>query len=249
MARRRTTQAISVGRRRSAAALAVLGGRVAAARRNRGWTQRELAERLGITQARQSQIEAGFADGLPAHLWFAISEVLGVPLRFELGRDPLAELEDSGHLELQEFMLELGRLTGRARSFELQVKPAPGHSIDVGLRDDALRLLVLQECWNTFTNLGSSVRNTHRKLVELEALAVAAGGAGGAYAIRACWVVRDAPRNREIVARYPDIFRTTFPTRSRDWVQSLTHPGAMPPNGLGFIWCDPRAKRLSELRF
>ena len=132
--------------------------------------------RLGITQARQSQIEAGRGGGLPAELWFATAEALGLPFRFEFGRDPLQDLDDAGHLELQEFMLELGRLTRRGRSFELQVRPTPGLSIDVALRDDVQRVLILEECWNTFGNLGASVRNTRRKMAEMEQLAVAAGG-------------------------------------------------------------------------
>jgi hypothetical protein len=185
---------------------------------------------------------------LPAELWFALAEALGMPLRFEFGRDPLAELEDGGHLELQEFMLELGRLTGRGRSFELQVQPTPGYSVDVALRDDALRLLVIEECWNTFGNLGAAVRSTGRKVVEMEAMAVAVGGERGQYRVATCWVVRDVPGNRALVERYPEIIRSTFNGSSQGWVKALTVPGVAPPSDPGIVWCDPRLRRLSPVR-
>lgn len=228
-------------------ALAVLGDRIAQARRRRGWSQRQLAQRLGIAPSRQSQIEAGLGGGVPAELWFAIADALGMPLRFEFGRDPLQELEDAGHLELQEFMLELGRQTGRSRSFELTVKASPGYSVDVGLRDDAQRVLLLEECWNTFGNLGGSVRSTRRKHAEMEELAIAVGGEIGPYRAAACWIVRDAPRNRAVVERYPEIFRTTF-INSSEWVRCLTSPGVAPPRGMGIMWCNPRAKTLTPVR-
>jgi transcriptional regulator with XRE-family HTH domain len=240
----RATKSVAVGRRRAAAALATIGGRVAAARKVRGWSQLELARRLGITQARVSQIEAGEGDGVPAHVWFATADALAMPLRFEFGRDPLQELEDAGHLELQEFMLELGRQTGRRRSFELTIKASPGYSVDVGLRDDTQRLLILEECWNTFGNLGASVRSTRRKVAEMEELAVAIGGEHGPYKVAACWVIRDAPRNRAVVERYRQIFDATFTGSQAEWVRALTKPGARPPSGLGVIWCDPRTRRL-----
>jgi len=239
---------MTAGRRRSAASLALIGERIARARRARGWTQAELASKVGLTQARISQIEAGHGGGVPARVWFAAADALNIPFRFELGRDPLQELDDSGHLELQEFMLELGRRTGRGRSFELQIRPTPGLSVDVALRDDEMRLLILEECWNTFSNLGASVRNTSRKLAELGELAVSIGGGAGPFRAFACWVVRDAPRNRAIFERYPAIFAATFRGSSKAWVEALTQPGAAPPVGLGFVWCEPRAKRLTAAR-
>lgn len=244
----RATKSVAVGRRRGSAALATIGSRVAAARKVRGWSQRELAQRLGVTQARVSQIEAGEGDGVPAHVWFATADALGIALRFEFGRDPLQELEDAGHLELQEFMLELGRRTGRSRSFELTIRASPGYSVDVCLRDDAQRLLILEECWNTFGNLGASVRSTRRKIAEMEELAISIGGERGPYNVAACWVIRDAPRNRAVVERYPQIFNATFVGSSAEWVRALVRPGTRPPRGPGVVWCDPSANRVWPLR-
>ena len=208
-----------------------------------------LAQKIGITQARESQIEAGSGGGAPAQIYFALGAALGLPFRYEFGRDRLVELEDAGHLDIQELMLRLGRLAGYIRTFELATRPAaPGLSVDVGLRDDVRRLLVLEECWNTFGNIGASIRNTRRKIAEAEALAVAIGGEAGAFAVSACWVVRDSARNRDLLNRYPEVFRATFTGSSTAWVRALAYREADPPNEPGLVWCDLRAGRLIPWR-
>lgn len=190
--RRTPTRSFAAGQVRALRVMASMGEQVRAARRRRGWSQAELARKVGISQVRLSQIEAGKGGGVPADLWFAIADALGMPFRMEFGRDPSQELEDAGHLEMQEFMLGLGRRTGFGRMFELATRPSnPAYSTDVGLRDDVRRLLVLEECWNTFGNIGASVRSTRRKIAEAEALAVALEGEGGPYRVAAVWVVRD----------------------------------------------------------
>ena len=59
---------------------------------------------------------------------------------------------------------------------------------------------------------GASVRSTNRKLAETQALAVALGGEAGPYRVAAVWVVRDTPRNRAVLARYPETFDATLLT-------------------------------------
>ena len=143
----------------------------------------------------------------------------------------------------------MGRGTGFGRTFELATRPSnPGYSVDVGLRDDVRRLLLLEECWNTFSNIGASVRSTRRKIAEAEALAIAAGGEAGPYRVFACWVVRDAPRNRAVIERYPQIFEATFSGDSAQWVRALTRRDVTPPTGLGLVWCEPRRGRLTPWR-
>ena len=162
-------------------------------------------------------------------MWFALSEALQVPLRVEFGRDRLEEPADAGHLAIQELILRIGRAAGFGRTFELPTRPAnPRLSVDVCLRDDARRLFVLVEAWNSFGDIGASVRGTNRKIAEAHALAVAVGGDGW-YRVAACWVVRDTARNRELAARY----------RPKKWASS----GAMwRPPGCG-RGVDPRAYR------
>lgn len=229
--------------------MTALGEGVLKSRKRRRWSQEELGAKVGIDRTRLSQIELGKGAGVPADLWFAIADALGMPFRMEFGRDPHQELEDAGHLDIQEFMLRLGRSTGFSRTFELSTRPAnPAYSVDVGLRDDARRLLVLEECWNTFSNIGASVRSTRRKIAEVEALAIALGGEKGAYNVAAVWIVRDVARNRAVLARYPEVFEATFTASSAGWVRALTVRGAPVPPTLGLVWCDPHRGRLTAWR-
>ena len=61
------------------------------------------------------------------------------------------------------------------------------------------------------------------------------------------WVVRATRRNRDLVARYPELFASRFTGSSRAWVQALT-TGSAPPSDLGLVWCDVRATRLYAWR-
>ncbi len=225
-----------------------LGNAVRTARQRRGWSQATLAAKVDLTQSRIAQLERDAVAGSSLEVWFALSQALRVPLRVEFGRDPVQEPEDAGHLQIQELALRLGRLTGRQRTFELPTKPAdPRFSIDVGVRDDQLRVLFIEECWNTFGNINAAVRSTRRNIAEAQQLAVAIAGAGTPYRVAAVWIVRDTRRNREIVARYPEVFAAAFTGSSREWVAALT-TRKPPPTELGLVWCDLSATRLFAWR-
>jgi hypothetical protein len=204
---------------------------------------------VGLGATRIGQIERGAGSGASMETWFALAAALRLPLRVEFGRDPVQEPEDAGHLKVQEFMLRLGRLTGRPRTLELPTKPAdPSHSIDVCTRDDGQRVLFIEECWNTFGNINASIRSTRRKIAEAEQLAVALGGERGPYRVAAVWIVRDTRRNREILTQYPEVFAAAFTGSSRQWVAALTTPEARAPAELGLVWCDRSAARLFSWR-
>lgn len=59
--------------------MAFRGDRVQQLRELKGWTGRELAERVGVTRARIHQVEAGAAPSLP--LAMRLGEVLGIDWR------------------------------------------------------------------------------------------------------------------------------------------------------------------------
>jgi hypothetical protein len=204
---------------------------------------------VGLSASRVGQIELGKGTGAGLEVLCSMGAALGMPLRVEVARDRMEEPADAGHLRIQELLLRLGRQTGVKRIFELPTRPAePTLSADVCLRDDRRRLLILAECWNTFGNINASVRSTRRKLAEAEALAIAVGGEAGPYRVAGCWVVRDTRRNRELMARYPEVFRSTFMGSSRGWVRALDDPRARLPDELGLVWCDLAAKRLFAWR-
>jgi transcriptional regulator with XRE-family HTH domain len=237
------------GREVAAEVAAVLGKRVRDTRRRRQWSQKALGRRVGLSPAWISSIEHGSSVGVPLDVWFGLGQALGLPLKVEFGRDATEEPFDAGHLGMQELALRLGRETGRARTFELPTKPAnPSFSIDVCLRDDAQRVLIIEECWNSFGNINASVRSTRRKIAEAEEMAVAIGGDAGPYRVAAVWIVRDTRRNREILARYPEVFGSAFTGSSAAWVRALTTKDAAVPEEPGLVWSDVRATRIFAWR-
>jgi transcriptional regulator with XRE-family HTH domain len=237
-------------RRRNLQQLAELGGSVRRSRLRRHLTQQQLADRAGIARSSESRIERGLGGGQSLDTWQRVALAAGTPLMVKLQRDPLEDTADAGHLAMQELVLRRGRRAGYSGSFELAMRPSePWRSTDVGLRDDRRRLLVLCECWNTFGDIGGAARSTTRKVHEAEAYAIAIGE-DRPYRVACCWIVRDTRRNRELVARYPEVFAARFPGSSRRWVEALTGSvgGMEPPTEQGLVWCDVEATRLIAWR-
>jgi hypothetical protein len=200
-----------------------------------------------LAQSTISQIERGDGGTLSLETWQRVAITLDLRLDLTLGRDPLEEPVDAGHLAIQELVLGLGRSRGHRRTFELPTRPAdPSLSTDVGLIDDAQRRLVQVECVNTFGNINAPVRSSDRKRAEAEAYAVAIGH-GEPYVVHQCWVIRSTRRNRALLARYPETFRSRFRGSSKAWVAALTS-GSQPPAEAGLVWCDLAATRLFEWR-
>ena len=141
-----------------------------------------------------------------------------MPLQVELQRDPQQEPQDAGHLGIQELVLRLGRRAGTAACSSCRRSPTePWRSIDVGLADDRRRRLIVVECWNTIGDIGAAARTSTRKLAEAEALAALRWG-DRPHTTGLVWVVRATARNRELVARYPEVFAARFPGSSAGWV-------------------------------
>jgi transcriptional regulator with XRE-family HTH domain len=224
-----------------------VGSALRVARRRRRLTQQEVAAAVGLGRSTVSAIENGRGGGHTLDTWQRLGLAVGRALRVELERDWFEPTGDAGHLGIQELVLRLGRGSGYAGTFELNTRPTDSsRSTDVALRDDRKRRLILVECWNTFADIGASVRSSTRKRAEAADFAVAIGGTRP-YSVHACWVVRDTGRNRELIRRYPTVFSATFPGSSIGWVQALT-TGAPPPDEPGLVWCDNGATRLIAWR-
>jgi len=249
MARIRRSDAALYGDALSAAIAAALGREARATRRRRRLTQQRLADAIGISRPRYAEIERGDGATAPLETWTRIGAALGRPLAVNFSRDiDQPEPRDAGHLAGQELVLRLARTHGRTASFELPTRPTdPARSSDVGLRDDAIRTLILVEIWNRLDDLGAAARATDRKVAEAAAPAVFAGADDEPYRVVSCWLLVDTAANRRLVARYPEILRSRFPGSSVGWVRALTL-GTGPPGDPGIAWADTRAGRLVPLR-
>jgi hypothetical protein len=212
-------------------------------------TQEALSERVGLGQGRISEIEGGHGATAPLETWIALGIAIDRPLAVSFSRDIQPdELRDGGHLAAQELVLRLARQHGRRADFELPTRPTdPARSIDVALRDDGARALIIVEIWNRLDDLGAAVRATSRKHADAEGPAVLAARDGPPYRVTTCWLLVDTAANRRLVARYPEIFQTRFPGSSLDWARCLAD-GWPPPTTPGLAWIDPRSGRIVPLR-
>lgn len=227
--------------------MAALGGELRRSRLRRRMKQAALAAMIGVVQSTISVMERGHGGSLSVDLWQRAFTTLDRYLRLEPSRDARDDVADAGHLQIQNLVLRLGRGVGYTGSFELATRPSdPARSSDVGLRDDRRRRLILAECWNTFGDVGAASRSTNRKRAEAEAYAAYAWGEEP-HRVDVVWVVKATRRNRELVARYAEVFAARFPGSSAGWVAALSR-GAEPPNEPGLVWCDVRAARLFAWR-
>jgi transcriptional regulator with XRE-family HTH domain len=134
------------GDREASLLAATLGGEVKRSRKRRRLTQRQLAARVGLEQSRMSEIERGAGGTLPLGTWVRIGMALDRPFAASLSRDLASEPRDAGHLAPQELLLRMARRSGHTGLFELPTRPAdPSRSTDVGIRDDAHRVLIRVE--------------------------------------------------------------------------------------------------------
>jgi transcriptional regulator with XRE-family HTH domain len=243
--------------RRNLEQVAGLGGELKTARQRRRLTQEQLAALAGISRPAESRIERGMGAGHTLDTWQRLALAAGRPLILRLQRDPLEDTLDAGHLAMQGLVLRLGRRAGFAGSFELATRSTePWRSTDVGLRDDRRRVIALFECWNSMGDIGAAARSTTRKVQEADAFATAVWG-DQPHQVASCWGVRATARNRELIRRYPEVFRSRFPGSSVAWVRvlsgsvvglrrALTLPAV--PEDAGLIWCDVAATKMFAWR-
>jgi transcriptional regulator with XRE-family HTH domain len=247
MPKRKRPELAAEARRRNFEQLARLGAELRTSRIRRHMTQEQLGLLAGISRPTVGAIERGFGGSHTLDTWQRLALAVDRPLHVDLGRDRLEDTADAGHLAIQELVLRLGRSAGFRGGFELPSRPHdPSRSTDMGLRDDRRRLLLLIECWNTIGDIAAAARSTNRKLVEASDLAVVIGGERP-HRVAAAWVVRATRRNRELVARYPEVFAARFPGSSAGWLEALTCESEPPP-GQGLVWCDIDATRLFAWR-
>ena len=103
------------GLRESHAIAANLGRDLRATRRLRRLTQAQLADRVGLSQAEISSLEAGNGARTSLETWVAIGMALRRPVAIGFTRDSVQPLNDAGHLAAQELVARIATAAGWAR--------------------------------------------------------------------------------------------------------------------------------------
>jgi transcriptional regulator with XRE-family HTH domain len=249
MDRHRRTSFEVDGTIEASAIAGTLGRELRATAKRRRLTQAALGRRVGLSAARIGEIQRGKGARASLETWIKLGKAVGRPLAVSLSRDiePVAP-RDAGHLAAQEIVLGLARRQGRQADFESASRPAdPARSIDVALRDDTSRALIIVEIWNRLDDLGAAARSTSRKAVDAEGLALLASQTRAPYRVALCWLFVDTTANRALVARYPEILKSRFPGSSLAWARCLVD-GSPPPMRPGIAWIDPRSGRIMPMR-
>lgn len=244
MVRRRRTNEELAGDRECARIAASIGGDLRGSRIRARLTQSQLADRVGIGRARLGELERGDGGSAPLRLWVRLGMAIDRPFAASFSRDIRRDPEpaDAGHLAAQELVLRLARSTGRTGLFELPTRPSPAAGVvDVALRDDRQRVLILIEIWNLLGDLGAASRTTSRKVAEIEATVARD------FRVASCWLLVDTAANRAIVRRFPAVLRSRFGGSSVGWVLAIV-TGSAPPAAPGIAWVDPRTGRITALR-
>jgi transcriptional regulator with XRE-family HTH domain len=252
MLRTRSTETSTAGRREAIAIAATLGREARATRRRRHRTQAQVAATAGCSRARYAELERGEGATAPLDLWVKVGLALGRPLAISFSRDvgdSNQALADAGHLAAQELVLRLGRLNHRLANVEFpaSARRMPG-VIDVLLRDDRARVLLMLEVLNRTHDLGAAARSTDRKYADIEGLAILIGADAGPYRVAVGWLLTETAANRRLVAAYPEILRARCPGSSVALAKSLM-TGSPPPTEPAIAWVDVRADRIRPLRF
>jgi transcriptional regulator with XRE-family HTH domain len=235
----RRRAARTIGAREANAIAGNLGRDLRRTRIRRRLTQAALGDKVAISQAEVSALEAGRGAHTPIETWVALGIALDRPIAIGFSRDIADPLpQDAGHLAAQELVLRLTTAAGWHGRVEAPSDPLdPRYSTDIALTSPAGRI-VLVEIWNRLDDLGGASRSSDRKLAQVSRAGTDVGW---------CWVVVDTAANREIVRRYPAILRARFGGSSTAWVRALID-GSAPPDEPGLVWADTRAGRLTALR-
>jgi len=234
MARRSRRTAQSEGIREANAIAANLGRELRRTRRRRRATQAAVGDRVGLSQAQISALEAGAGSHTSIETWVAIGIALDRPIAIGFSRDVAEPLNDAGHLEAQELVARIATAGGWRVTFEAPDDPrAPLRSTDLRLNRE--HAVVLVEIWNRLDDLGAAVRSSDRKL--------AAASAGA----RSIWILVDTAANRKIVRRFPTVLRSRFGGSSVGWLRAIAS-GETPPVLTGLVWADVRGETLRSLR-
>jgi transcriptional regulator with XRE-family HTH domain len=242
-AKRRSGAAETAGRRRAAFLATRLGRSICESRKAAGVDQRELGQRVRLSQPEISRLERGLGVNAGLDTWACVAAATGHQLAAFIDRVPGTTLpRDYEHLKRQQLVISTARAGGWSATVEQAIdadwdRP---RSIDVVLTRAARGETAVVEVWNLVDDVGAAFRGLDAKVARITRQQGAATSG--------LMVIRGTRRNRALVRDFKHLFRAQFPASSAAWLAALTAPDKPMPATHGLLWTDVAGTRMLVAR-
>jgi len=226
-----------------------IGRAIRSSRVEVGWSQRELAERLGTSQASISRLESGSGPYLDVRLASAALQLLGIRMQLDgatLGLAGRREQRDLVHAKCCGHVAR--RLAGLGWEVRQEVEVGTGRYrgwIDLLAYRGTDRSVLCVEVKTEIDDVGRIQRTL--SWYEREAWVAARRLGWRTHNVRSSLLVLCSTENDARVRSNREILQQTFPARARELGRWLAEPrDPVPARGLAMI--DPRSLRAEWLR-
>lgn len=204
-------------------------------RRDRGWTQQQLADRAGVSRAAISRAERGLLSAMTVHAIEAVARALGASLSLQV-RWRGAELDrliDAAHATLQNAVAAMLAATGWTVHVEVSFNRYGDRGrIDVFALHPALRIGLVIEVKSGIGDIQETLGRLDVKVRVARAVAREMGW-GEISAVVPVLVVGDSRAARTVIATHASLF-ARFRVRGRAALAWIRHPDPSAPSGL--LW-------------
>jgi len=226
----------------------VMGRVIREARHECGWSQRQLAARLGVSQSAIARLERGHLDYLDVRLVTRAFDELGIRPVFDgrtLGLIGRREQRDRVHAACATYGKRRMEAAGWATSLEAELGSGRGRGwIDLLAYRETDRALLVTEFKTEIHDVGKIQRTLG--WYERAAWQPARQRGWRANSFSTALLVLDTVENDARIRANRDLFATEFPVRGRMLDEWLRTPGGPAIRGLALI--DPRSRRADWLR-
>lgn len=252
--RRRATATRTLGRQRATYLAARLGRALKDSRLARRFTQAQVAERAGVSQAFWSRLERGLVTTASLETLAASAAAVDVQLAAFIEARPGADLpRDIEHVRRQEVVVTIAAGGGWHARPERPIDPtaARSRSIDVLLERVPAkggREIAVVEIEDLLADVGEVFRGLADKVAAIEREQGPGSVRDDMSRVAGLLILRATRRNRETVHRLGAVFKTRFPASSAAWLRALSSAAGPMPDRDGFAWSSVRGHRLFATR-
>ena len=191
------------------------------ARRANRLSQRQLAERVGLSQPEIHRLESGAGATADLTTWAVVGAALGLQLATFFEQAPGADVpRDMEHLVRQNLVITTAARGGWTGEPEAPLADDGRYprSIDVLLRRPARLEAAVVEVWDLLTDGGAAMRGLDAKV------GATRQRLGPGWRVQGLFVVRGTLRNRQLIAQLRGVFGARFPGSSTAWLRALEDP-------------------------